>query len=132
MPPLTGTACRVRAQDGPIEPWSGKSCWLTLNFVDEVEVLQGLRVLTCDGEGRDLVVSLYGGPTFACGAVRWLNGNSRVRLRQLRRWRDTGTAVTYVRRGSTVTLVDEEALVRDALGAAGPDPTAPEIDTIPF
>lgn len=82
---------------------------------DQVEVLQDLRVLTCANDGRDLVVSLYGGPTFACGSVRWLNGNSRARLRQLRRWRDEGTPLTYVRRGSTVTLVDEDALIRDAL-----------------
>lgn len=95
-------------------------------LVDDVEVLQGLRVLMCEGDGRDLVVSLYGGATFACGAVRWLNGNSRSRLRQLRRWRDAGTAVTYVRRGSTVTLVDEVALMRDAL----PRWTSAEIDPI--
>ncbi|GAC1312308.1 MAG: hypothetical protein NVSMB12_02040 [Acidimicrobiales bacterium] len=119
----------MRARYGPNEPWSDNARSLTVSCVEEVEVLQGLRVLTCDGDGRDLVVSLYGGPTFACGAVRWLSGNSRARLRQLRRWRDAGTAVTYVRRGATVTLVDEDALLRDALRDGRP---SPEIDTIPY
>ena len=81
----------------------------------EVEILQGLRVFACSADGPDLLVSLYGGPTCACGSVRWEGGMARARLRQLRRWRDEGTAVTYVRRGSTVTLVDEFALLRDAL-----------------
>ena len=81
----------------------------------EVEILQGLRVLSCAADGPDLLVSLYGGTTCACGSVRWQKGMARGRLRQLRRWRDDGTPLTYVRRGKTVTLVDEEALLRDAL-----------------
>ena len=83
--------------------------------MDDMEILQGLRVLSCDGDGDDLVVSLYGGKTCACGSVRWEGGLDRARLRQLRRWRDEATQVTYVRRGGTVTLIDEAALIRDAL-----------------
>ncbi|HEY2430314.1 MAG TPA: hypothetical protein VGI06_15345 [Acidimicrobiales bacterium] len=83
--------------------------------MDGVEILQGLRVLSCAADGPDLLVSLYGGQTCACGSVRWEGGMARSRLRQLRRWRDEGTLVTYVRRGTTVTLVDEFALLRGAL-----------------
>jgi hypothetical protein len=83
--------------------------------VGEVEILQDLRVFSCRADGEDLVVSLYGGTTCACGSVRWEGGMGRSRLRQLRRWRDEGTPVTYIRRGTTVTLVDEDALIRGAL-----------------
>jgi len=95
--------------------------------MDGVEILQDLRVFSCAVDGPDLVVSLYGGKTCACGSVRWERGVARSRLRQLRRWRDEGTAVTYVRRGSTVTLVDEAALLRDALPSWASTPP----DTIP-
>ena len=95
--------------------WRGPRHVIRLIAVDGVEILQGLRVFSCRGEGDDLVVSLYGGTTCACGSVRWEGGLARSRLRQLRRWRDEGTPVTYVRRGSTVTLVDEGALIREAL-----------------
>jgi len=90
----------------------------------EVEILQGLRVFSCAAEGADLVVSLYGGDTCACGSVRWEGGMARGRLRQLRRWQEDGTPVTYVRRGATVTLVDEHALIQGALpewAASPPD-----------
>ncbi len=80
-----------------------------------MEILQGLRVFSCEADGRDLLVSLYGGSTCACGSVRWEGGMARSRLRQLRRWREEGTAVTYVRRGANVTLVDERALIEEAL-----------------
>ena len=83
--------------------------------MEEVEILQGLRVFSCGADGPDLLVSLYGGSTCACGSVRWEGGMARSRLRQLRRWRDCATPVTYVRRGSTVTLVDEFALIQEAL-----------------
>jgi len=83
--------------------------------MDQVEILQGLRVFSCAADGADLLVSLYGGQTCACGSVRWEGGMARSRLRQLRRWRDDGTLVTYVRRGTTVTLVDEFALIQGAL-----------------
>jgi len=83
--------------------------------MDEVEILQDLRVFSCEADGPDLVVNLYGGKTCACGTVRWERGMARSRLRQLRRWRDEGTPVTYVRRGANVTLVDEAALIREAL-----------------
>lgn len=82
---------------------------------ETIEILQGLRVLACGSDGADLLVSLYGGPTCACGSVRWFGGNSRARLRQLRRWRDEATPLTYVSRGGTVSLVDEYALLHDAL-----------------
>jgi hypothetical protein len=95
--------------------------------VDEVEILQGLRVFSCGADGLDLLVSLYGGQTCACGSVRWEGGMARARLRQLKRWRDDGTPVTYVRRGSTVTLVDEFALLQGAL----PDQASLPPDSIP-
>ena len=82
---------------------------------EPIEILQGLRVLACGADGSDLVVSLYGGATCACGSVRWYGGSSRARLRQLRRWRDDATSLTYVRRAETVSLVDEDALLQDAL-----------------
>lgn len=86
-----------------------------LERVGEVEILQGLRVYSCRAEGDDLIVSLYGGATCACGSVRWEGGMARSRMRQLRRWRDEGTSVTYIKRGTTVTLIDEGALLRGAL-----------------
>jgi hypothetical protein len=81
----------------------------------DVEILQGLRVFSSAADGADLIVSLYGGDTCACGSVRWEGGMARARLRQLRRWQEDGTPVTYVRRGATVTLVDEKALLQGAL-----------------
>jgi hypothetical protein len=100
---------------GSFEPLAKTRQSRTVAAMDGVEILQGLRVYSCGSDGGDLVVSLYGGHTCACGSVRWEGGMARSRLRQLRRWRDEGTLVTYVRRGSMVTLVDEDALIRGAL-----------------
>ena len=87
-------------------------------MAEEIEVLQDLSILRveeCDGL---LVVDVYGGVDDACGSVRYSYDDPKEMARHaktLNRWRENNTRVTYVRRGDSVALVDDRALLEDAL-----------------
>ena len=81
-----------------------------------VEVLQGVLVLGARVEGELVHVDLYGSPSNICGSVRFTFEDKRQRLEmvtQLEEWAATGTPLTYVQRGSSVTLQDDTALFGD-------------------
>jgi hypothetical protein len=85
----------------------------------EVEVLQGVLVLGAAVEGDDVHVDVYGSASNICGSVRFTfaDGGQRADMvAQLEEWAENGTALTYVQRGSSVTLQDDTALFGDPLG----------------
>ena len=86
----------------------------------EVEVLQGVLVLGAVVDGDDVHVDVYGSPSNICGSVRFTFGDAEQRsdmVSQLEEWAENGTCLTYVQRGSSVTLQDDTALFGDPLGA---------------
>jgi len=86
---------------------------------EAIEVMQGVRVFAVACVGEELRVDLYGGGDCACGTLTYRFADRRerqVRAALVRRWRDRGTPLTYVSRGGTATLMDERAVLADALG----------------
>jgi hypothetical protein len=86
----------------------------------EVEVLQGVIVLGAHVDGDDVHVDVYGSDSNICGSVRFTFTDSGQRtdmVAQLEHWAADGTPLTYVQRGSSVTLQDDTALFGDPLGA---------------
>src|SRR3712207_3826136 len=85
---------------------------------DEIELLQDLTILRVEELDGQLVVDVYGGVDDACGSVRYSYEDPKKlarHARTLNRWRESNTLVTYVRRGDSVALVDDRALLQDAL-----------------
>lgn len=83
-----------------------------------IEVIQNVRVFGIECEGDELRVDLYGGDDCACGTLIYRFGDRRERRERaalLRRWCEAGTPLTYVSRDDTATLLDEMALLTDAL-----------------
>jgi hypothetical protein len=86
----------------------------------EVEVLQGVIVLGAHIDGDDVHVDVYGSTSNICGSVRFTFADPVQRtdmVAQLEHWAEDGTPLTYVQRGSSVTLQDDSALFGDPLGA---------------
>jgi hypothetical protein len=78
-----------------------------------VEVLQGVLVLGARVEGELVHVDLYGSASNICGSVRFTFADRRQRddmVGQLEDWAASGTPLTYVQRGTSVTLQDDAAL----------------------
>ena len=97
---------------------------------DEIEVLQNLHILDVQVEGDEIHVDVYGGDDMVCGMVAYHFPEAAKRRRQaetLRHWRDTRTAVTYVRRGAVVTLMDELAMLEGSLDATPAEPRPREL-----
>lgn len=85
----------------------------------DIEVIQNVRVFGVEREGDELRVDLYGGEACACGTLIYRFGDRRERRERvalLRRWCAEATPLTYVSRDGTATLLDEMALLTDALG----------------
>lgn len=90
----------------------------------EVEVVPDVVVLDVDVDHARAIVlaDLYGGPTNACGTVRFRLDDPAARdqaSRVLHRWRRRETPLTLVARGTSVTLQDAQALFS---GLVPPDP----------
>ena len=86
----------------------------------DLELLQNLRILDVEVQGDEIRVDVYGGDDMVCGMVAYHFPDAAKRRRQadtLRHWRDTCTAVTYIRRGMIVTLMDEVAMLEGSLNA---------------
>lgn len=85
---------------------------------EEIEVIQHLFVFAVEIDGDELRVDVYGGHDCVCGALIYRfpdPGELADRVATLRRWRDQGTSVTYVRRNGSAALMDDLALLSDAL-----------------
>lgn len=84
-----------------------------------IEVIQNLLIFGVEVEGDELRVDIYGGADCVCGTLIYTFTDTRERTERadlLGRWRDLGTPVTYVRRDGSAALMDELALLSDALG----------------
>ncbi|MDQ1436791.1 MAG: hypothetical protein QOK43_420 [Acidimicrobiaceae bacterium] len=84
-----------------------------------IEVIQNLLIHAVEVEGEELRVDIYGGVDCVCGTLIYTFGDADERSERadlLGRWRDAGTPVTYVRRDGSAALMDEVALLSDALG----------------
>ena len=84
----------------------------------EIEVIQNLRVFAIERDGREVRVDVYGGAEMVCGSLTYTFATvsvARDRARLLARWRDGGVLVTYVCRDGTASLMDESAVLDDAL-----------------
>lgn len=85
-----------------------------------IEVMQNLRVFAVERAGRDVRVDVYGGAEMVCGSLTYTFDTSSVareRARLLARWRDQESLVTYVCRNGTASLMDESAVLDDAMRA---------------
>lgn len=84
-----------------------------------IEVIQNLLIFGVEVEGDELRVDIYGGADCVCGTLIYTFADASERQERadlLGRWRDSGTPVTYVRRDGSAALMDELALLSDALG----------------
>lgn len=71
--------------------------------------------------GAEVRADVYGGAEFVCGTVLYEMpdvASARRRAATLRRWAKRGTPLTYVRRGSTASLVDEQGFLAASLEGA--------------
>lgn len=86
--------------------------------MDEREVLQGVRVFGVDVDGSDVNVDVYGSPSHVCGSLKYTisrGSERRAKVRLLREWALSGTPVTMVTSGASITLVDDRALIEHLL-----------------
>lgn len=84
----------------------------------DIEVIQNLLVFRVESEGEELRVDIYGGADCVCGTLIYRFADRREhadRAEVLRRWCDEQTPVTYVRRDGSAALMDELALLSDAM-----------------
>lgn len=86
-----------------------------------VEVLTGVVVLGTTVEGDDVLVDLYGSTSNICGSVRFTFSDAaqhRDMATLLNGWASSGKALTFVRRGGSVSLQDDRTLFGDQLEPA--------------
>ncbi len=87
--------------------------------LQDYEVIEQLRVAFVDVVGEEVIVDLYGGAEPLCGTIRYRftdRAERKSHREALVRWAADGTLLTYVRRGSQVSLVDDAAVLRRGLG----------------
>lgn len=91
--------------------------------IGESDLVQDLRVLAVVEAGDDLLVSVYGGPSNACGLVRFTFVDATERASQrarLERWRTEERPVSLLTTGDSLRLFCERtALARSLAAAAG-------------
>jgi hypothetical protein len=76
-------------------------------------ITHDLRVLNAEQAGDDLVIDLYGGPSNACGSVRFTftsNDELEARLTLVRGWCSDQRSVALVTDDSQIVLIDERRL----------------------
>lgn len=79
-------------------------------------ITRDLRVISCDMDNMDLVVDLFGGPSNACGAVRFTFDDHPSLLRRFERvqsWCDASTPVALVTDSEQIVLMTMERLESD-------------------
>jgi hypothetical protein len=87
---------------------------------DGIDIIQNLLIFGVEVDGDELRVDIYGGADCVCGTLIYTFTNQAEREERaelLGRWRDAATPVTYVRRDGSAALMDELALLSEALGA---------------
>ena len=85
-----------------------------------MELHRGLRVLSVEVSGTEVRADVYGGAGSVCGTVLYRMPSelsARRRAAVLRRWARKGTAVTYVRNGTSASLVDEQGFLASQIGS---------------
>jgi hypothetical protein len=84
----------------------------------DIEVIQDVVILGVDATEGSVRVDLYGGDGSACGHVvyHFEPDVHRAQTRQLRRWHQSDTPLTYVRNGDNVTLIHEPSFFQAAWG----------------
>ena len=85
-----------------------------------MELHRGLRVLAVEVAGCDVRADVYGGTGSVCGTVLYkmpTEAAARRRAAVLRRWARKGTIVTYLRSGSSASLVDEQGYLDSRIGS---------------
>jgi|tagenome__1003787_1003787.scaffolds.fasta_scaffold19303931_2 hypothetical protein len=76
-------------------------------------ITHDLRVLNAEQAGDDLVIDLYGGPSNACGSVRFTftsNDELEARLALVRSWCSDQRSVALVTDDAQIVLIDERRL----------------------
>jgi hypothetical protein len=76
-------------------------------------ITHDLRVLNAAQSGDDLVIDLYGGPSNACGSVRFTftsNEELEARLALVLSWCNDQRSVALVTDDSQIVLIDERRL----------------------
>lgn len=83
-----------------------------------IEVIQDVVILSVESREGAVRVDLYGGDGSACGHVvyHFEPKVHRAQTRQLRRWHQADTPLTYVRNGENVTLIHEASFFQAAWG----------------
>jgi hypothetical protein len=85
---------------------------------EQIEVHQDLLVFRVELQGNEVRADVYGGAESICGTLVYRLEDvvaAREKAGILRRWERNRTPVTYVRRGQTAALVDDLAMLTDAL-----------------
>ena len=88
-----------------------------------MELHRGLRVLSVEVSGHEVRADVYGGEGRVCGTVLYRMATelaARRRAVVLRRWARRGTPVTYVRNGTSASLVDEQGFLASHMGSDSP------------
>ena len=81
-------------------------------------ITHDLRVLGAKLSGDDLLIDLYGGPSNACGSVRFTfddDAQRTARLSLVRGWAEDQRPVALVTDDATIVLVDEKRLIERSL-----------------
>jgi len=84
----------------------------------DIEVIQGLRIFAVERDGLEVRVDVYGGPDSVCGSLTYRFADKPTaddRARLLTDWCKRGNAVTYVCRDGSASLMDEQAVLSEAL-----------------
>jgi hypothetical protein len=77
-------------------------------------ITHDLRVLNAEQNGDDLVIDLYGGPSNACGSVRFTftsDDELQARMELVRNWCAEQRSVALVTDDAQIVLIDERRLV---------------------
>ncbi len=84
----------------------------------ENEIVPNVRIFAVETDGPAVRVDIYGGDDALCGSVGYHFSNARQRGRNvstLKRWCDSETVLTLVRREGIVTLLDESGVLDELL-----------------
>ncbi len=85
------------------------------------EVVDEVRVLSVDVDGDELRIDVYGGAVPMCATLVYTVPDAEQRsgfCALARRWCRADTALTYIRRGDQLTLVDPVGLLQSAASAS--------------
>ena len=84
----------------------------------DIEVIQGLRIFAVERDGMEVRVDVYGSADSVCGSLTYRFADEATagdRTRLLTEWCNRGNPVTYVCRDGSASLMDEHAVLSEAL-----------------